>query len=781
MGIKFEIKEASNPKIVGDSRAELLRWLNGAFKEEFKRCGYLSPLLNEETFLPGVKFVPYFYEGARTNGTQIGIRTYFANKIVKKEEQIMNYILDQGQLKEANGESTYCINIDPGFYECMTNFENRFYKGKKLSQKFLMLKIPSCVNSMDFLVSFCFFLRANSESKNITREIYYNRNKIGFTSASVIEAARLEKFEKEEELKRKRLTESPDNVSVKRIRTDAEGCVPDNDVISMGRRFENGSFVEICYPSNAFGGVTLARDDARSALNDMMNDILNDVLGEIDNMMPTEDFIGNTGDLFTNTTVPSVSRSLEQEMDIMDFVTNYYPGRKVVNVEPNGLCGPSAVSVSLFSNPAHSRQISKAINKFICKNWDKIKIQFSVVFPMDIQIGGCGETKIFEDENAYLEFMRNDPPLTIWRDWLDFWALSEILQTKITIVIAKGGKYEASQDIFSPSDDAIDKNCERVVLLLSGEHYKSIMDPEASASNNEIFLQRIKEFAEINDPLPHNGMDLDHSISDSPSLENEMNDNSAANSVIPQREDVNLLPSYIRHGRANMNPIVISRLKELLTKNLDSALFPIEKALENASSFWNENFYSNKRKQKKQKRDKALETIYIMRKDRIVTLSVIDDLQGKHSSFPLHDSRVFNTDYPKPGTVAALLLDVHQEGCPRYFHYNSLRDVLRSMSHGNLFTKLDDVIRSVTELLSQWLDLDLSSVKKLKDNPCACCNTGFEKKLLNRSWFKECGNNCQVSFYCLKYLGKVYMDPKSKDICEACHNTLSKNLDKRRR
>ena len=48
-----------------------------------------------------------------------------------------------------------------------------------------------------------------------------------------------------------------------------------------------------------------------------------------------------------------------------------------------------------------------------------------------------------------------------------------------------------------------------------------------------------------------------------------------------EEERLNSLPSYIRHGRANMSPKIISQLKELLTKDLDAALLPMEKLLNN--------------------------------------------------------------------------------------------------------------------------------------------------------------------------------------------------------
>ena len=273
--------------------------------------------------------------------------------------------------------------------------------------------------------------------------------------------------------------------------------------------------------------------------------------------------------------------------------------------------------------------------------------------------------------------------------------------------------------------------------------------------------------------LSHNEVELDCSTSSCLSPENGMNEGSDCH-VASHEASINLLPSFIRHGRANVVPGVISELKELLTKGFDDALSPIEEILKNANFFWINSNYSNERRTRLKKISLAFKTIQDMKRDRTVTLNVIDDIQSQKSSFPLRDSRGFTSD-------DALLLDVHLKGGPRYYNYIALQKVLNKEFREDLFNILDTVIRSVKMLLSQWLGLDFSSVEKFKKAPCACCNAEYEDKLVSRTKFKDCGNNCQVSFYCLNKLGKVYIDPTSKDICEACRDILSKNLANRKR
>ena len=104
------------------------------------------------------------------------------------------------------------------------------------------------------------------------------------------------------------------------------------------------------------------------------------------------------------------------------------------------------------------------------------------------------------------------------------------------------------------------------------------------------------------------------------------------------------------------------------------------------------------------------------------------------------------------------------------------------MSLLHLFDRLDCILWSVTKLFSQWLGLNFFSSKKYSEAPCICCDAKYKGKLISRTNFKICGNNCQVSFYCLNNLGKVYIDPSSKDICEICRDiVLSKNRIDRNR
>ena len=58
---------------------------------------------------------------------------------------------------------------------------------------------------------------------------------------------------------------------------------------------------------------------------------------------------------------------------IDDFIMRFYPGRKVINVEPDGGCMTRSVAFCLFKDDKHWTLLSKAINEFIRENLPLIR------------------------------------------------------------------------------------------------------------------------------------------------------------------------------------------------------------------------------------------------------------------------------------------------------------------------------------------------------------------------------------------------------------------------
>ena len=237
----------------------------------------------------------------------------------------------------------------------------------------------------------------------------------------------------------------------------------------------------------------------------------------------------------------------------------------------------------------------------------------------------------------------------------------------------------------------------------------------------------------------------------------------------PREHNVNFQPSFISRSRKNIVPGAILELKEILRKNFDDALYPIEKKIKNESFSCLYSYHTRERSNWLKYYKTANNTIESLKRDRNATLAVIEDLQGQSLSFPITDHRVFTSHEPGEG----LLFDVLLKGGPKYDNYQALR---RTLGHEYLFGVLSDVIKTVKLHFSQWVGLDFSAVSKSAKAPCVCCEAELRKELINRTKFGECKSSCRASFYCLNKLGKVYISPRSEDICEICRNVLLKNL-----
>ena len=99
------------------------------------------------------------------------------------------------------------------------------------------------------------------------------------------------------------------------------------------------------------------------------------------------------------------------------YLKYHYPGRVVVTVDPDGACMPRAVGVCLFKDDEHWTLLSKSINKFIRENWPLIGGLLK--FPMLLKLGGSGKEIVAQNEAEYLQYLKRDEALFIWRDYWD--------------------------------------------------------------------------------------------------------------------------------------------------------------------------------------------------------------------------------------------------------------------------------------------------------------------------------------------------------------------------
>ena len=159
-----------------------------------------------------------------------------------------------------------------------------------------------------------------------------------------------------------------------------------------------------------------------------------------------------------------------------DYLREHYPERTVVKVAGDGGCMPRAAAacVPLFKDDSHWKTLSRAINQFIGENWILIKTKCFISFPLESRVGP-GRDLVFQNEVEYLEFLKTNKALNIWRDHHDLIALCEILQVKITVITVKGDYVETVHEVLPVSGAMIDEKDDRMVLLHAGEHYCAVV------------------------------------------------------------------------------------------------------------------------------------------------------------------------------------------------------------------------------------------------------------------------------------------------------------------
>mgnify|MGYP001452764759 FL=1 len=185
-----------------------------------------------------------------------------------------------------------------------------------------------------------------------------------------------------------------------------------------------------------------------------------------------------------------------------DYLRYHFPGRSVVNVDPDGACMPRAVAVCLFKDDEHWTLLSKSVNRFIRENWPLIG--GLITFPIKLRLGGSGKEIVAQNESEYLQYLQRNEALYIWRDYWDLVALCELLHTRITVVRTRGEYIESVQKIDPISGVEINEDDGGVVLLLRNEHYYAIAQAPDSIKKDQTLLQKLAQYISPvqNSPAP---------------------------------------------------------------------------------------------------------------------------------------------------------------------------------------------------------------------------------------------------------------------------------------
>ena len=200
-----------------------------------------------------------------------------------------------------------------------------------------------------------------------------------------------------------------------------------------------------------------------------------------------------------------ITESLEvpkNELRLDDLIRKNYPGRIIVNVKSDGGCMPRAASIPLFKDDTDWMAVSRAINKYIREHWFLIKTKCFVDFPLNSKVGSS-RCITFQNEVEYLEFLKTNEAVYIWRDHHDLVALCELLGVKITVITAKGEYVDKIHDVLPVSGIKVNENDDKIVLCLSDQHYRAVVHPKIMIKKDQFLLQNIAIYiSEVNKQSP---------------------------------------------------------------------------------------------------------------------------------------------------------------------------------------------------------------------------------------------------------------------------------------
>ena len=175
------------------------------------------------------------------------------------------------------------------------------------------------------------------------------------------------------------------------------------------------------------------------------------------------------------------------------YIDQKLPGGQIKHVVGDGACLPRAISLVCFGSEEYWKIVAMAINKMAVK---KIKEDQVFDFPLKRVISGKGE-HIFNDKDAFINFLKSESSLFMWREEPDIVMASELLECRIDVLISRNGKLEGGCPIVYGEEF---EDGGKIVLLLSTEeeHYRAVVDPSNSRKHRNL-LDKLKNYLERNE------------------------------------------------------------------------------------------------------------------------------------------------------------------------------------------------------------------------------------------------------------------------------------------
>ena len=162
---------------------------------------------------------------------------------------------------------------------------------------------------------------------------------------------------------------------------------------------------------------------------------------------------------------------------VNDYVHTKFPGREIKDVVSDGSCLPRALSLILFATQGHWTILARAINKFMIESWKYLLSTGTMIFPMKKIVKG--NVKLFTNEKEFLDFLKTDESLYLWREHHDIAIIADLLSD---VILTKNNTITGHINIPNSVENKskiIEYHGESITLMLDTgkDHYNAIVHP----------------------------------------------------------------------------------------------------------------------------------------------------------------------------------------------------------------------------------------------------------------------------------------------------------------
>ena len=167
-----------------------------------------------------------------------------------------------------------------------------------------------------------------------------------------------------------------------------------------------------------------------------------------------------------------------------DFLKKNLPKAVIADVDADGTCAAKAYSLVIFGTVAHWVYVARAMGLRVAEKWPQLK-ENGFITKESYERRIRGEDREYKSDESLLKFLRDEESVHGWKDFTDFWALSDLLGVQTQIILSKDGYLNGMITLGEQYQGA------KVILLFDerAKHYKAIINPDNVSKNGKLFFE----------------------------------------------------------------------------------------------------------------------------------------------------------------------------------------------------------------------------------------------------------------------------------------------------